>query len=121
MRKSLCVGIAFCWAVLVTIGTVAPSAAAPNPNSTALISVQFSTDATDFVAASSKDISHVEIHFTDGRVVKDESMTQPNFSYEGSDVISSVVVKSGTTTQSFTPPSQECDPEVHDCVGNGND
>ncbi|MDQ4096409.1 MAG: hypothetical protein M3144_00865 [Actinomycetota bacterium] len=82
----------------------------------------FGSDGTDFVATSSKDISHVEVHFAGGRVVTDESTTSPNFSYDGNDPISSVVVKSGTTTLSFTAAPPECHVEENpECAPPGDD
>lgn len=101
MRRSmLSVGAALILAM--TLGTATARANAPSPKSEAEISAAFGADCTDFSASSSKDISYVEVHFGDGRVVKDESTTSPGYSYDGADAIAAVVIKSGTTVQTLT-------------------
>ncbi len=97
--------------LLMTMGVVTAAAADPSPKSQAQISVTFSADCTDFTAGSSKDISFVEVHFSDGTVVKDESMASPQYSSGGGDLIGSVVVKSGTTEQTFTCEVVEVPPD----------
>ncbi len=49
--------------------------------------------------------------FADGTVVKDESTTSPVYSHEGSALIGSAVVKSGTTKQSFACEVVEVTPD----------
>ena len=54
-------------------------------------------------ARSSKDISHVELHYVDGRVVKDESIGAHDYALEGDpgDELELAIVKSGTTSTLF--------------------
>ena len=82
------------------------AAAEGGGNSASTITASFGDSCRDFQAHSSKDISHVEIHYADGRVVKDESTTTPDYSIDGGlgDEIDFALVKSGTTTEQF-----ECD------------
>lgn len=70
---------------------------------TAAIAGAFADSCRDFAAHSNKDISHVEIHYEDGRVVKDESITSPDHAIDGDagDEIAYAIVKSGTTTEQF--------------------
>jgi hypothetical protein len=77
--------------------------AAPGGNSAAPIAGSFADACRDFVAHSSKDISHVEIHYADGRVVKDESTTTPDYAIDGGagEEIAFAIVKSGTTRERF--------------------
>lgn len=110
MLRSMSVSLGVGVLLLATMGVVTASATGPNPNSHAQITVVFSADCTDFVADSSKDISFVETYFASGAVVKDESMTNAHHSYVGVDLIASVVVKSGTTKQTFTCEAGEPDP-----------
>ena len=46
----------------------------------------------------------MELHYTDGRAVKDETMTSPDYTVDGGpgDEITDVIVKSGTSVQNFT-------------------
>jgi PKD domain len=80
------------------------SAAAASAACTAKITGSFADSCRDFVAHSSKDISHVVIRYADGRVVKDESTTTPDFAIDGGpgDEIDSATVKSGRTRKTFT-------------------
>ena len=83
----------------------APTAqAAPGRgNSAATITASFTDSCRDFAAHSSKDISHVELNYADGRVVKDEGITRPDYALDGSagEEIELTVVKSGTTRERF--------------------
>ena len=93
--------------VLVAIATLVISVGvgtASGGNSTATITGSFSDSCRDFAAHSSKDISHVVIRYADGRTVKDESTTTPDFLIDGAagDEIDSATVKSGQTTETFT-------------------
>jgi hypothetical protein len=88
--------------VLVAMATQASGlVASADPNAT--IEGSFGDSCRDFEAHSSKDISHVEIRYADGRVVKDETVDSPDYSIDGGagDEISSAIVKSGTTRQQF--------------------
>ena len=100
-------------AALALVATLAWLAALPvtlaksgGDNSAATINASFGDACRDFAAHSSKDISHVEIHYADGRIVKDESTTTPDFSIDGGagDEIDFASVKSGTTSETFACP-----------------
>lgn len=82
---------------------VASSPASASRSSAATITASFADSCRDFATRSSKEISHVEIHYADGRVVKDESIGTPDFSIDGGfgEEIESVIVKSGTTSEQF--------------------
>jgi hypothetical protein len=90
----------------------APAATARSGSSSATITGAFSDACRDFATHSSKDISHVEVGYADGRVVKDETINRPEYSLDGGPggEIAYAVVKSGTTSQRFacaqsnTPP-----------------
>src|SRR5829696_7154665 len=90
------------------LALVAPVAAGgvPEPRSPAAITGSFADSCRDFAAHSSKDISHVEIHYVDGRVVKDESTVTSGYAVDGGegDEIDFALVKSGTTREMFTCP-----------------
>ena len=77
--------------------------AASDHNSAATITGSFANSCRDFAAHSGKDISHVEIHYVDGRVVKDESITTPDYAIRdgAGEEIAFVIVKSGTTRERF--------------------
>ena len=72
-------------------------------NSAATITASFADSCRDFTTHSSKDISHVEIHYADGRVVKDESISSHDYAIDGGagDEIELAIVKSGTTSEQF--------------------
>ena len=86
--------------LIATFGWSAAAPAAP----AATITGSFADSCRDFTAHSTKDISHVEIHYADGRVVKDEAIASPDFAIDGGagDEIDSAIVKSGRTTEIFT-------------------
>jgi hypothetical protein len=71
--------------------------------SAATITASFADSCRDFATHSSKDISHVEVHYADGRVVKDEHICGHDYTVDGGpgDEIESAIVKSGTTTEQF--------------------
>jgi hypothetical protein len=90
--------------VLALIAMLAASVGAEGAgpgNSAATITASFGDSCRDFEAHSSKDISHVEIHYSDGRVVKDEAIDGRDFSIDGGDELDLAVVKSGTTADRF--------------------
>ena len=94
-------------AVLLTLAFAASGQAAPtSKSSSAVITGSFGDACRDFTAQSTKDVSHVEIHYRDGRVVKDETTIRPSYAIDGDhgDEIDSVAVKSGTTIETFTCP-----------------
>src|SRR5688500_7090210 len=88
---------------LVLLAWSAVALAASGGNSIATISGSFADSCRDFTAHSSKDISHVELRYADGRVVKDETIEKPDYSLDGAvgDELGSATVKSGTTTETF--------------------
>jgi hypothetical protein len=90
-------------AVVATLLFSGDGLAANRGNSAATITATFADSCRDFAAHSSKDISHVVIHFADGRVVKDERITTPNYAIDGGagEEIAFVFVKSGTTRERF--------------------
>jgi hypothetical protein len=92
--------------VAMLAGSVAtPAAHMPQQrgNSAATITGAFADSCRDFAARSSKDISHVEIHYVSGTAVKDESINGHDYGIDGSaaDEIAFAVVKSGTTSEQF--------------------
>ena len=110
---------------LTVSGAVAFAGSAQSSNSEAVITGQFSDNCRDFEAdaekpdGSPKDISHVELFYDDGRVVKDESVNSPHYEIDEGpgDEKFKVIVKSGQTTETFecdgggTPPA-ECNDDV---------
>src|SRR5688500_2183908 len=97
----------------------AGAAAADASSSDATITGSFSDGCRDFVSTATKlgsgqgkDISHVEIHYADGRTVKDETVDSPDYSLDGAagDELESASVKSGTTVQTFACPRTNSPP-----------
>jgi hypothetical protein len=84
---------------------VAPAALASprGRRSAATITASFADSCRDFVTHSSKDISHVKIHYVDGRVVKDEHICGHGYAVDGAagDEIEFAIVKSGRTSEQF--------------------
>jgi len=81
-----------------------PAAQAPRRgNSAAAVTGAFADSCRDFAARSSKDISHVEIHYVSGPVIKDESISSHDYAVDGGagDEIAFATVKSGTTSEQF--------------------
>jgi hypothetical protein len=92
--------------VAMFAGLAAAPAALATPGggkSAATITASFGDSCRDFATHSSKDISHVEFHYVDGRVVKDESISSHDYAIDGGagDEIESAMVKSGTTSEQF--------------------
>jgi PKD domain-containing protein len=92
--------------VAMFAGLAAAPAALATPGggkSAATITASFGDSCRDFATHSSKDISHVEFHYLDGRVVKDESISSPDHAIDGAagDEIEFAIVKSGTTSEQF--------------------
>ncbi len=96
--------------VLVTLVWAGAADAEPSGNSAATITASFSDGCRDFTTRATKvgsqqgkDISHVELHYADGRVVKDETINSPDYSLDGAagDEIDFAIVKSGTTRERF--------------------
>ncbi len=90
--------------IALIVGWSPVLAASGSANSGATITGSFNDDCRDFTATSSKDMSHVEIHFSDARVVKDETVGSRDYEIDGAagDEIHVAIVKAGTTRQSFT-------------------
>lgn len=110
-------------ALIAMLAWAVAAEAAGTGNSAATITASFGDSCGDFAAHSSKDISHVEIHYADGRVLKDESVDGQGFSLDGvaTDAIASVIVKSGTTAEAFgceSGPVAPCSDGI-DNDGNG--
>ena len=98
---------AFAFAFLAMLVSSAAALATPGQgNSAATITGSFGDSCTDFEAHSTKDISHVEIHYADGRVVKDKAIDAPDFSIDTGDEIDLTIVKAGTTSEQFDCESQ---------------
>lgn len=91
-------------AMLAWLAATSAALAAPaGSNSAATISAAFADACRGFVAHSSKDISHVELHYVDGRAVKNESIRSPGYAIQGGagDELDFANVKSGTTRNLF--------------------
>ena len=91
-------------AILALLGAPPMALAVPGGgNSAATITGSYADSCRDFTANSSKDISHVELHYAGGSVVKDESITSPDWAIDGGpgEEIEFAAVKSGTTIQEF--------------------
>jgi hypothetical protein len=90
---------------ILTWFAATPAAQAPpsGRNSAATIIGAFADSCRDFAARSSKDISHVDLHYVSGLVIKDESITRPDYSIDGGagDELAFAIVKSGTTSEQF--------------------
>lgn len=85
------------------LGAPVTLAAPGGGNSAATITGSFADSCRDFAAHSSKDISHVELHYADGRMVKNETIDAPDYALEGSagNELELAIVKSGTTSERF--------------------
>ena len=68
---------------LVLLAWSAVALAGSGRNSAATIRGSFADSCRDFAAHSTKDISHVELRYADGRVTKDESIETPDYSLDG--------------------------------------
>jgi hypothetical protein len=91
-------------ALLAWLGAAPAALAVPGGgNSAATITGSYADSCRDFAAHSSKDISYVELHYVGGSVVKDESITSPDWAIDGGpgEEIDFANVKSGTTIQEF--------------------
>jgi hypothetical protein len=104
------------WVALVAWLGAAPAALAVpgGGNSAATITGSFADSCRDFAAHSSKDISYVELHYAAGSVVKDESITSPDWAIDGGpgEEIDFAAVKSGTTIQEFPCVPSNAAPEA---------
>jgi hypothetical protein len=96
--------------LLATLVWSGAAVAEPSPASRATITGSFSDGCRDFTSRATKlgsqegkDISYVELHYADGRVVKDEIINSPDYALDGAagDEIDFAIVKSGTTTEPF--------------------
>ena len=84
-------------------------------SSAATIEAAFSNACRAFAARSSKDISYVELHYVDGRVVKDEAVGRPDYAVEAGpgDALEIAIVKSGTTATLFECGVENRPPVAH--------
>ena len=82
---------------------VAVSAAQAPGKSAATVTGAFADSCRDFAVHSSKDISHVEIHYVSSLVIKDESINSHDHAIDGGtgDEIEFAIVKSGRTVAEF--------------------
>jgi hypothetical protein len=92
--------------VAILAWLVAAPAALATPgggNSAATITASFADSCRDFATHSSKDISYVDFHYVDGRLVKDESISSHDYAIDGGagDELAFAIVKSGTTSEQF--------------------
>lgn len=95
-------------ATFVSCAASSPAPAVPlHANCGATITGSFADSCRDFTAHSSKDISYVELHYADGRVVRHRSIHSHHYAIDGGPggEIDSARVKSGTTLQEF-----DCEP-----------
>ena len=91
------------WLALATIPLALGADVASAARSDATITASFADSCRDVVVSSTKDISHVVLHYADGRRVKDETASGHEYALDGAlgDELSGVDVKSGQTLQSF--------------------
>lgn len=103
------VGLAAGLAVIALVWSAA-ALADHGGNSAATITGSFSDGCRDFTSHATKvgsqqgkDISYVELHYADSRVVRDETIASPDYAIDGAagDEIAFAAVKSGTTTEPF--------------------
>lgn len=101
--------------LLLALGAtlIAPGAAAPAPTATITVG-PFTDSCRDVSFHSTKDISHVEIHYSNPNreALKDETVASPNYRIDGDpgDEIDFVIVKSGKTTETFACPATNSPP-----------
>lgn len=90
---------------VVALAWSATALADPGGNSAATITGSFSDRCRDFTAQSSKDISYVELRYSDGRVVRDETVDSPAYAIDGDsgDEVDAAVVKSYPTCLAWDP------------------
>ena len=111
MMRARTVFAALSLVLAAALALAAVAAACPPPgNGAATITGSFSDGCRDFAARSSKDISYVELHYVDGRVVKHERINRRHYSIDGVDALDAAVVKSGTTRKTFDCPSTNIPP-----------
>jgi hypothetical protein len=91
------------FALAVTVAWTSVAGARP-ANGGAAITGSFSDACRDFTAHAESVISFVELHYADGRVVRDEGVGGPDYSLDGpaGDEIERVLVKAGRTKKPFS-------------------
>lgn len=105
----LCAAGAIAFALVGTLVWTGSAVAKPGSSAATITGAfadgcrDFSSHATKVGSQQGKDISYVEIHYADGRVVKNETVNRPDYSLDGAagEEIDVAIVKSGTTTESF--------------------
>lgn len=99
-------------AAIVALTATLAYAVPAQASSEATITGTFADACRDFTAHATKDISHVVVHYADGRVVKDETINSRDYSIDGGagDEIDVLDVKSGTTKESFPCDNGESPP-----------
>ena len=82
------------------------AALAGGGNGAATITGSYADGCRDLTVHSSKNISFVVLQYADGRVVKDKQINEPDYARDGAagDELGAALVKSGTTTETFTCP-----------------
>lgn len=97
------------WLAVLGVFSAAPAAPAVRQRGhcTARITASFADSCRDVTAHSSRDIWYVELHYVDGRVVRDQTIDGHDWATDGGpgDEIDFAKVKSGRTIEEFT-----CDP-----------
>ena len=87
MMRARTVFAALSLVLAAALALAAVAAACPPPgNGAATITASFSDGCRDFAARSSKDISYVELHYVDGRVVKHERINRRHYSIDGDEL-----------------------------------
>jgi hypothetical protein len=129
MRRAY-IGLPFLAVLAVCALWVMPAGATGGKGAT--ISGSFADSCRNFMAHSSKDISFVELHYVDGRVVRDETTASQDHAVDGEvgDEIEFALVKSSTTKRKFTcarassPPAAILEietPPLSECTINDTD
>jgi PKD domain len=112
LRRAVLPALTLVLAVVLAFAAVAVAACPPPGKGAATITGSFSDGCRDFATSSSKDISYVELHYVDGRVVNRERVDRRHYSIDGGagDELDFAVVKSGTTRKTFACPRTNSPP-----------
>lgn len=93
----------FLLALSVSCVASAAAAAPVQPRCSTTITGSFADSCRDFAAHSSREISYVDLHYADGRVIRHRYIRSRHFTIDGGpgDELDLAKVKSGTTLQEF--------------------